>query len=316
MTTTHDEDLARPPFSIVASLEPARVGAEIVACFERIGARRDRLQQAHALAMQSIGIGASAPLCRAGAAIARAIDHGTGAGLEGGYHNGRHFLEVMLCALYLSRLALLDRDRSARVVTAALIHDFHHDGSRSSESPFRLEDLAATSADRYLNDEGVAQTLREQIHALVLATETSIGVPFARACQAARAAPAARAAAPSAADLPWPLRQLLVDPELAFEAVLLAEADVLPSIGLTVAHGHHIQDCLAAEWNTSLGAKDKLAFVEQVRGNITVASFFTPNIEALRKAYLQRLPPVDPGDADPGDADPGGSSSDDRVGKR
>ena len=46
--------------------------------------------------------------------------------------NSQHFLEVMLSALYLARLLRLDPRRTMRVVTAALMHDFHHDGSRNN----------------------------------------------------------------------------------------------------------------------------------------------------------------------------------------
>ena len=280
-----DEDLARPPFAIVASLGPSQVSAEIVACFERIVARPDRLRYAHTLVMRSIGFAAEQPLHRAGADIARDIDAGLGAGVPGGYHNPRHFLEVMLCALYLSLTVRLQRDRIARVVTAALVHDFHHDGKRSAASPFRLEAQSAAMADPYLRRAGVAPTLREQVRALVLSTEVATGVPFARACLGQGTA---AASAPVRAAVPAPLELLRGDPELAFEAVLLAEADVLPSMGLTVEHAQYVQDHLAAEWGITLGAADKLRFIEKVRADITLSGFFTPNIEALSRAYRQR----------------------------
>ena len=283
--TTGDEDLARPPFAIVSTLAPAQVAAEIVACFERIASRRDRVQHAHALAMRSLGYDATEPLHRAGAAIAGDIDRGIGAGVAGGYHNGRHFLEVVLCALYLTRIAGLARERSARVVTAALVHDFHHDGSRSATSPFRLEALAAAKTDPYLLGAGVPDALRAQVQALVLATEPRTGVPYARACLRHQAD---GAPAPQPDDPPAPLERLLKEPDLALEAVLLAEADVLPSIGLTVEHGQQVQDSLAAEWGVTLGAEDKIEFVDRVRDDITVARFFLPNIDALRQAYVLR----------------------------
>ena len=284
MTAGDDEDLGRPPFAAIASLGPPEVALEIVGCFERISAHPQSLRYGHALAMRSLRVGAGAPLHRAGAAIAGDVDRGIGAGVAGGYHNTRHFLEVMLCALYLSRTEGLPNERAVRVVTAGLIHDFHHDGSRSSDRPFRLEALAAEKAEPYLRDAGVAPELRDQLDALVLATQPSLGVPFARACMDHHAG---TAPAPSPAGLPAQLARLLVDRDLALEAVLLAEADVLPSIGLTVAHGRFEQDCLAAEWNLSLGAEDKVGFIDRVCPDITIAGFFRPNIDALRKAYLE-----------------------------
>ena len=280
-----EENLGRPPFAIVESLGPSQVAAEIVACFERIVARPDRLHYSHGLVMRSIGFAADQPLHRAGAAIARDIDGGIGAGVPGGYHNARHFLEVMLCALYLALTVRLQRDRIARVVTAALVHDFHHDGKRSAASPFRLEAQSAAMADPYLRNAGVKPELREQVRALVLSTEVATGVPFARACLGRGAAAASE---PIRAGVPAPLELLRTEPELAFEAVLLAEADVLPSMGLTVEHAQYVQDHLAAEWGITLGAADKLKFIEKVRADITLAGFFAPNIEALSREYRQR----------------------------
>jgi hypothetical protein len=279
-------ELRRPPFAVAAHDGPQEVADEIMACFERLAARKDSMAHAHALAMRSIGIGDGDPLYRAGRAIARDIDRGIGAGVPHGYHNARHFLEAMLCALYLARLSKLDRRRSSRVVTAALIHDFHHDGSRSSEAPFRLEALACVEAEPYLQREGVTPRLRQQIQALVLATEPSCGVPFARDCVAHHAD---GAPAPALPDAPQALSRLVSESDLALDAVLLAEADVLPSIGMTVEHGERTQANLATEWGVSLGIEDKLAFVDRVAGNITLARFFAPNIEALRQAYLRRL---------------------------
>lgn len=277
--------LTRPPFAVVDSLGPQQVGAELVACFAKIGERADRLEHAHALVSRSIGLPEADPLMLAGLAIARDIDRGIGAGVAVGYHNSQHFLEVMLSALYLARLTGLNPRRTARVVTAALMHDFHHDGSRSALSPFRLELLAAQEALPYLRALEVDEDDCSRLQALVLSTDPSVGVPFARACWARHAAGAQ--VAPLASTLPPPLGRLLLDPELAHEAVLLAEADVLPSIGLTFEHAEKLQSKLAIEWDTSLGREDKLQFVDHIVGEISVASFFIPNIQALRQAYLR-----------------------------
>ncbi len=280
------EDLARPPFAIVPDIDAQQVGREIVACFDRLCARRDRVLAAYSLAMTSIGVAQTAPLRRAGAAIAGDVDGGVGAGVEDGYHNGRHFLEVALSAHYLARISQLSAERSVRVVTAALIHDFHHDGSKSGDSPFRLEELSASRAMPYLRDAGVDPVMCEQLHALVLATEPHAGVPYARACLDRHAGRPNSAPGP---DVPELLARHLRDPQLALEAVLLAEADVLPSIGFTVAHGQKVQDWLAAEWGTQLDAADKLAFIERVSPAIELAAFFMPNIEMLAQAFRRQI---------------------------
>lgn len=280
------EYLARPPFAIVDELDAQQVGREIVACFERIAARDDPVRSAFSLAMSSIGVAAASPLHRAGCAIASDVDRGIGAGIARGYHNAQHFLEVMLSAHYLARLARLPADRAARVVSAALIHDFHHDGSKSTDAPFRLEELSASKAAPYLRSAGVDTVLCDQLHALVLATEPLAGVPYARACFHRHNSSGTKL--PHEA-VPQPLARLLGDPQLALEAVLLAEADVLPSIGFTVAHGQKVQDWLAAEWGVPLGAQDKLAFIDRVKPSIEIAAFFAPNIEMLRQAFAQQI---------------------------
>lgn len=276
--------LNRPPFAVVDTLDPAQAGAEIAACFARFEDRTDRLASAYSLVSHSIGLPESDSLRVAGLAIARDVDHGIGAGVVAGYHNGQHLLEVMLVALYLARLAGFDPRRIARVATAALIHDFHHDGSKGVSSPFRLELLAAQEAQPYLRAAGVDDDECQRVLALVLATDPSIGVPVARACWARHAA--GEPATPLAPALPPQLEKMLLEPDLAHEAVLLAEADVLPSIGLTLAHAERLQSRLAIEWGTTLGRDDKLRFIDHIVGEIRVGSFFVPNILAVRQAYL------------------------------
>lgn len=276
--------LTRPPFAQPSSLGPADAGREMVACFEALGARADRLACAHALAMRSIGAAATDALAQAGRAVAHDVDHGIGAGVAAGYHNSQHFLEVMLCARYLALGAGLDVERGLRVVSAALLHDFHHDGSRGVQAPFRLEMLAVERSQPYWQEAKVDRAECNRLETLILATEPRTGVPFARACW--RWHRAGEGAPPDGAGLPAPLLRLLAEADLAHDAVLLAEADVLPSIGLTIEHAEQLQARLAHEWGTTLGRADKLQFIERMVGEMVVGAFFVPNVLALRQAYL------------------------------
>ena len=283
--TAQTPEFQLPPFATLEALGPAQVAEAMVACFARLGARPDRLENAHALALRSIGLAATEPLALAGQAIARDIDHGVGAGVANGYHNPQHFLEVMLSALYLARLARLDARRSARVVTAGLIHDFHHDGSRGSSAQFRLELLAWQKAEPYLRRATVDAAMCDGLEALVLATEPRVGATYARACwkHLRGAGPAAH----RGANLPPQIERLSADSELAADAVLLAEADVLPSIGLTLAHADTLQARLAAEWGTMFGHEDKLQFIDRMVSETVVSRFFIPNVQRLRHSYAR-----------------------------
>jgi hypothetical protein len=277
--------LRRPPFAVVGSLGPVEVGAEIAECFRRLEGRSNRLEFAHLLTTRRLGFSDHEPIVRAGKAIARDVDRGVGAGTAHGYHNGQHLLEVMLCALYLSRLASLDARRVLRVVTAALVHDFHHDGSKSAAEPFRQESAAIAQARPYLHAAGVEESFFLELQALVLATEFEAGATFARQCWAQHLAE--RPVASPRPPLPRALQPLCADASLAMEAVLLAEADLLPSIGLSYKHSANLQARLATEWGTSLGCADKLRFIDHVIASISVATFFLPSIRAVEQQYLE-----------------------------
>lgn len=65
---------------------------------------------------------------------------------------------------------------------------------------------------------------------------------------------------------------------------MLTEADVLPSVGLTVEYGEVSQAKLSREWGRALGAADKLHFLERVFQEFTVSRFFAPKLEAMKRA--------------------------------
>jgi hypothetical protein len=116
---------------------------------------------------------------------------------------------------------------------------------------------------------------------MVLATEVSTGARFARQCHRHFAG---RGPAPALAGIDPALALLADDPRLALQAVLLTEADVLPSVGLTVEYGELQQDKLSREWKRPMREQDKLHFLDQVFGGFTVSDFFTPNLLRLKQA--------------------------------
>ena len=71
--------------------------------------------------------------------------------------------------------------------------------------------------------------------------------------------------------------------------MLLCEADVLPSLGLTLSHALRLQDRLAREWGRQLPADDKLRFIDDVVATGVIGDFFLPNVLANRRALGGRV---------------------------
>ena len=274
-------DLTRAPFRVRGDTDSLQVAEEIAACFEVVEGLPCKLTQAVGAAMFVIGVAGDAPLVRAAATLAAEIDAGVGDGRANAYHNSQHYCEVMLSALYLSGRAAMPPLTRARLVAAALAHDFHHDGRTSVGMPFRLERLAAQAALPYFESAGVSKDEQDNIAALVLATETTVGVPFARKCYAHFTH---SAELPALLENEPALTVLARDASMAEQAVMLAEADLLPSVGLTVYYCELTQSKLSKEWARPMTAVDKLFFLERIFGDFAVGRFFSPNVQRLKEA--------------------------------
>jgi hypothetical protein len=272
-------------------MTPAEVADQIVACFRAV-ARLDRpTSSVLAAAMACIGVDSLDPLAIAGSRIAAEIDRGMAGPDANAYHNRQHTCEVALCSLFLARHAGLRASGQARVIVAALVHDFQHDGSANAGQPFRLERLAIAAARSHLAGAGVKPDEIERIAAIVLATELSIGASYARHCFRFFHHGGSASEVPSEAmDDLSPLRLLAEDADLAFQAVLLAEADLLPSAALTDDHAMLCQERLSREDRRVLpGVAEKLAFLDAQVPGFLVARFFEPNLEQHRCALVAAL---------------------------
>jgi hypothetical protein len=82
---------------------------------------------------------------------------------------------------------------------------------------------------------------------------------------------------------------LAEDARLAMLAVMLTEADVLASVGLTVALGDEAQRKIEREMGVAMGPADKLFFLETVFGRFEVGTFFAPNLEAMKDEMRARV---------------------------
>ena len=278
-------DLATAPFRVRAGATPQDVAREMVASFAAVSGVRGKTAHSFRTAMTVGGAGPETPLFRAGEALARDIDRGVGDGAGNPYHNSQHFCEVLLSALYLSLLAALPVDERAQLLVAALAHDFHHDGRAYGDAPFRLERLAAAATMPYLEAAGLPDGARDRIAHLILATQFSTAVPFVRRCYGQFFGGWERPPVPE--DEPR-LAVFAEDARLTLLAVLLTEADVLPSVGLTIEHAELSQANIAREWGKTLGPAEKLHFLERLFGEFTVSRFFSPNLERLKRAMREK----------------------------
>jgi len=273
-------DLTRAPFRVVAGDDASRVAQDLVRCYEALAQIPDKVQRCFAAALDAAGLPDDAPLLRAGMQVARDMDGGVGAGTVNAYHNRQHFCEVLLNALYLTRLAATDAQATREILIAALVHDFHHDGTTNGAIAFRLERLSADATLPYLEAAGTDPLERARIVSLVFATELTTGMRFARQCHLHYSAAGAR---PSLDGIPEPLALLASDAGLAREAVLVGEADLLSSVGLTVRYGQLQQQKLSDEWKKPLGADHKLRFLD-LFDEFAIGRFFSPNLHTLKSA--------------------------------
>lgn len=285
-------DLTRAPFAIDQT-DPAVAAGEIVACFRQLLGLRERTTRAFSAVAGRIPLAPDGVQLAAGRAIAAAMD-GDARGIgRNPYHNCLHTCEVLLCSHYVARRHRLPPEILGRIALAALIHDFGHDGTGNQGIAFRLEQAAVDKTRGLLLDAGIDAAEADRIGAMVLATELPTGTPFARAClhRLRGATPPGDPAPPDNL-----LSLLADDADLAFQAVLLTECDLLPSIGLTIDYAMTSQVRLAREDPRIVaGPAAKQAFLDGYVADLVVADFFQPNLERLRRFVRDSLRGENPG---------------------
>lgn len=257
-------------------------GEELVALFDHAELLADKVQWSVRESLHRLGDTPDSPVDTACAAIAAAIDRDHAAFDRPPYHNRQHFCEVLLTAQVLCEQNGIRGPEGKLLLLAALVHDFVHDGG--THDPFHLERASVARARPHLDIAGVDPRSQARVAALVLATEPLTGAGFAAAAhrfhQAGGPAPVPPPQAPE-------LLELLNDTGLAAAARSLCEADVLPSVGLTLAHSLRLQRRLSAEWGRPLDRHDKVVFIDRLLANGLIGDFFLPNVLAARRDLAQ-----------------------------
>jgi hypothetical protein len=221
----------------------------------------------------------------AGYRLARTFDD-TASLYDHPYHNSQHTCEVMLSSYFLSLLRGLNKHETAEIILAALIHDFQHDGRINGDVSFRLERHAINEATPYLLATEITEVQQRNIAALILSTDITIGLNIARASYAHHVHGSSLPKIPQVAS---ELEAVCKDPLKSIQALILCEADILPSVGLTIEYALRLQEKLSIEWGTSLGLEDKLRFINKSCHTFIIGNFFNPNVEKLRLEILRRL---------------------------
>jgi hypothetical protein len=276
--------LMQAPFRLTSEMSANDAGIAIAQSIEYFSSLANPLSTAFAIAMQVAEVSIDDPLHMAGAALAHDIDAGIGAGNGNAYHNKIHFLEVLLCITAIAAIADMSAHEKALLYVAAIAHDFHHDGQPNLQ-PYRLELSAVKNMQTYLEQNMVSKSDMQALAALVLSTETHTGVAYARACYRRHYR---NDLVISSLPVDGKLTLLESNRRLSLMAVALAEADIIPSIGLTVQLAKVTAARLEQEWGKPMGSQSKIEFIDDFASDLQVAAYFMPNVQAIRRAFSDR----------------------------
>jgi len=165
------------------------------------------------------------------------------------YHGNEHYVDVTSGTIMLGNRALqegrLTIDTFVCMVTAALIHDYKHDGKGNMGEQFRLEQLAFDSAKSKLKNAGASDGELEIIEAFVLNTDVSKDFGDPDALSASDTVKLYIDSGFQNEELLHPRLQILAKKDLADAAQMLQDSDVGTAMadpaysdyqGLLIAH--------------------------------------------------------------------------------
>ena len=291
-------DVTQPPF-VPGTGSPEEVARIIIDQYGYLDTPSFRAVEIWRACAGAIGFGEGSNIFRAGLDIASDLDAGIGTGIEDGYHNRRHFMEVMMNVTHLmlrnnaakhNSIIFTGHERG-KVLFAAIAHDFHYErgGNRDADGnpvPYRLEKIAFSKAEPYLKKYGVISHDVADIRVLIYGTDVS---------------PASRAGMfisemhqhvfenhpkPDVSRVIHPVCRVLDSERLLRMAGLLLDADILASAGLTYDYNRMQSRRLGIEWGKPTGPEDTLVFLNIVAGNrftTEAARFFQPNMNVIKQ---------------------------------
>ncbi len=207
---------------------------------------------------------------------------------KGTYHNPIHFREVVACTAVLMQhtSGALNEDQKYLLLVAAAVHDINHDGTGNKidgqHVPFRLEDISFASVAPYLRLRGMDDAKIKDLHALLRATDVSMGGP-------GQPSPAARL---RDGDFSNGLERYQDRPDLQGMAMILQAADIMPSSAISQQHSRASSERLEQENGTPATAQSFAWFAENIaRGALEnvpdIGAQLAARMDGIRAAALR-----------------------------
>ena len=198
------------------------------------------------------------------------------------YHSAAHHAEVASNAMALASMSgLQDSPDGCRLAcllaVAALGHDLGYDPRDRHPVPFGREIASAAGVDRICAAAGLDAPDREAVSLMILATW-----PMARDDLRTMGGGGTIGRAHR-------LGRLLSAPGILGAALLLSDADLLSSSGLTAARARCLETRLGEELGHPVSHGERLFFFDSIVGPGYVSragSFFDSNVAAVRSAVL------------------------------
>jgi len=270
-------NFTQPPFILSDELDPQSFAAQIAETMYNFTRTEGPLLSLLWREFTKDSTPATEGLRATGEAIAADYDRGIGAGRSNAFHNPQHVAEVMLGVHALLLLAgqgenKVPPETRLTLMMAALVQDWHHDGTTNAGLPFRLENRALMRARPYFVAGKLEPALIRKIDLLVRATDTAGPHEFARAAldwHIARLTTGDENLPPPEVPPGYEALAPLLDVEEAETAEMsaqLRDADVLTQAGLTPDYAMLQNARLQDEWALPITPEEYREFLNVVLG--------------------------------------------------
>lgn len=284
---------------------PAKIGRQIARIYAAWAEQPPPAAEVWRTAAKAVGLDEQSPFFNAGYDVARTLDLGEGTGIQHGYHNKTHYVEVLSNAAHLilrNNKADLDdivltQVERGKVLFAALTHDLYYEpggnkDSRGNWVPYRLEAIAFLQAQPYLQKYGVTKEDIDDIRVMIFTTDVTPASQAGSFLRRAHAYFFGGGEKPIVTGVQESVSRVLQEPRLARLAGLLSDADILSSAGLSPEYNGAQGLRLDREFGRASCPRDTINFLECVAGDrftTRAARFFQPNMEAIKEAVLAAM---------------------------